>query len=152
MNEEYQRIMALFERMHEGKKVDLEELMDEATAFFAKVKEAVKKGTPEERQELRKMVQDLHDRLAEEAKFISQKAGMSEEEIGRYLENPANFSPARWRSMQETRQRMQEAGKEITRELKAKTPSPRKTSPSPKLPSTSSNKIRKHSRDKWLRS
>ena len=53
---------------------------------------------------------ELYNQMTAETKHITERSGLSEEQLVSFAENPGNFSPEQWRAIQESRQRITKAG------------------------------------------
>ena len=124
LRDEFERLMKLFHEGADGKSISLEEVFTHSLEFFKDLKAKMEKGTPEERQEAMQMMAMLYTQIMEESKKISQKSGLSEEQLMTFAENPSNFTPEQWRAIQESRQKITQAGQELAKAIeKAAKPS-----------------------------
>jgi hypothetical protein len=73
---------------------------------------------------------------------------MTEEQLARFAENPDNFSPEQWKSMQTVKEKLSKRGQELKEAIREKSkesiPNPKKTSLSKKKP--------KITKSGWLKS
>ena len=92
LKDEYQRLMNLFHDGAEGKPINLQDVFSQSLEFFQHLKEQIEKGGPEEKKEAMKMMGEMYQQMIAETKKITEKAGVSEEQLLAYSENPANFS------------------------------------------------------------
>jgi hypothetical protein len=143
MKEEYKRLFDLFSMSREGKEVDLNEVLRESLVFFDQIKETFKDGTEEDKKEMMKVMNEMYQKLMSETKFLAEKSGMSEEELYHYTENPNNFDPEQWKTMQETKKKMFESGRQISSYMKGKKP--------PENAPTYGSKAVRAKKDKWTR-
>lgn len=117
MEEEFSRLMKLFQEAAEGKEVNLEELFKEALNFFVSIKECMTKGTPEEKQAGLQMVTRMHQEMTKASKRIAEKAGMTEEQLSAFSENPSNFTKEQWALLQKSREEIRKTGSQVEKEV-----------------------------------
>lgn len=113
LKEEFNRLMNLFAQGAEGQAVNLDEVFKQSLVFFDHLNAQLQKGTDEEKKEAFLMMSEMYTQMMQQTKKISEKTGMSEEQLARYSENPSNFSPEQWAGIQEARRKMQVAGRGI---------------------------------------
>lgn len=123
LKDEFHRLMALFRDGSEGK-VNLHQLFTESLAFFQHLKEEFEHASPEEKQELMKMMMSMNKEIMEESKRIMKTAGMSEDQLLAYAENPSNFTPEQWKAFQESKSQIHKAGTDLFQEIQKIIPSP----------------------------
>src|SRR5260221_13496339 len=93
LEDEYRRLIQLFEEASTGKSVNLEEVFKESLAFFEHLKVEIATGTPEDKQEAMRMMTELYKQMVGQTKKICETTGLSEEQLVAYAENPQNFTP-----------------------------------------------------------
>jgi hypothetical protein len=147
MEENYKRLLDLLSQDAISKSANLDEVVREAYQFFEGVKQVFQTGTPEEKQEMIRLMREVYTKLATQSQKITDKTGMSEEELLNFSENPNNFSPEQWRLMQEVKKKMSESGRQISTIIRGK---PSKTPGEHKAPK--GKKPRKPHKDQWMRS
>jgi hypothetical protein len=151
LEDDYKRIMDYFHQSIEGKPLNLEELCRESVEFFQKLKEYIEHGTDKEKEEAYLLMHEMYKRLMVECKQLTEKTGLTEEQILSFAENPNNFSSAQWQMIQETRQDMVKTGQALSQFLKKDqehVPIPKPKSP----PSSKKKKIVKSKKSNWMRS
>jgi len=144
--EDYQKLLSMFKNSGE---VPLETICNETVKFFESIRERLESGTEEEKTEITKMMGELSGKLMELVKGVYTKAGLSEEELIAFAEDPENFTPEQWQMMQEAKDQMGQQAKELGKLLGHKQPSEGKAighKPGP------GKKIHKPNRDDWIRS
>jgi len=120
IKDEFKRLSELLAQAQDIKSVQLEEILKEAVIFFNDIKEGFLKGTPEEKKEMIRMMTELQSKLQDIYKSVAEKSGMSEEELYVYSENPSNFSPEQWKLMQETKNKLFEATRQLYQKIEGK--------------------------------
>ncbi len=154
LRDEFNRLMSLFALSSEGKTINLDELFKESVSFFEHLNYQLKNGTYDEKHEALNMMSELYTEMTAQTQRICQKTGMSEEQLATFAENPNNFTPEQWRSVQETKEKMAAAGQDLAKNAKPmlnapkESPSRPASSPSSKPPTTR----KKSKKSDWLRS
>jgi len=115
LKDEFDRLLTLFNEAAEGKTVNLEEVFKECLVFFEHIKEQITTGSAEDKQVALKMMGELYHQMIIVSKQISERSGMSEEQLMAYAENPANFSPAQWNSIQASREKIAKVGQDLAK-------------------------------------
>lgn len=156
LRDEYHRLIALFEAGAEGKPIHLQDVFQQSLQFFEHLKVQIHRGSPEEKKEAMNMMMDMYRVMMEQTKRISQRAGLSEEQLLAFAENPSNFSPEQWHSIQESRDKIFHAGQEIAQAIKefAQDPSSKQQEP-PLIESHEKKKgkgVKKVKRSDWTKS
>ena len=118
LRDEFDRIIELFAQSAEGKPVQLEELFGQCTQFFDQLKQVLREGSSEEKQEALKLMGEMHTKMMGEIKKVSEKTGLTEEQLMAVAENPRNFSQEQWRSIQEAKGKISEAGSDLVQILR----------------------------------
>lgn len=118
LNEEFQRLMQMFEEGAAGKPVQLDLIFKEALTFFEHLNNQLKTGDAEEQKEALTMMKEMHAKINEQLKKIAASTGMSEEQLASYSENPGNFSQKEWAAIQEARHQMSKAGQNLVQSIK----------------------------------
>ena len=121
----------------------------QSVAFFDRLKQQVQKGDEEEKEEAMEMMAQLYERMTQESKKISERAGLSEDELLAYAENPANFTAEQWRALQESKVNISRAGRELAKAVYEKGKEGILPPPEKKKKPTSLKKIKKSG---WMRS
>lgn len=160
LKDEFNRLMNLFAQGAEGQPINLEEVFRQSLAFFDHLNNQLQKGSQEEKKEALMMMSEMYTQMMQETKKICEKTGMSEDQLTSYAENPSNFSPEQWSSIQEARKKMLSAGQNLAKSVSAMDPgSARKTgggSPSAPAPKEGEPKksghVKKSKKNQWMRS
>jgi len=151
LKDEFNRLMQIFHEGAEGKQINLDEVFRQSIEFFQHLKVQIEKGTPEEKKEAMMMMSQMYTRMMEETKKITERSGLSEEQLLNYAENPSNFTPEQWRQIQESKERISEAGKNLAQVIQdlAKGKPPGEPSEEDKKGPASGKKPK---RSQWMRS
>ncbi|MBS0652330.1 MAG: hypothetical protein JSR39_02260 [Verrucomicrobia bacterium] len=160
LKDEFNRLMNLFAQGAEGQAINLEEVFRQSLAFFEHLNVQLQKGSQEEKKEALMMMSEMYTQMMQETKKICEKTGMSEEQLTSYAENPSNFSPEQWSSIQEARKKMLSAGQNLAKSVSAMDPgAARKTGDSsPSAPASKegepkkSGHVKKSKKNQWMRS
>lgn len=115
LREEFSRLIYLYSQAAEGKLGTVEEVFSSSLKFIEHLKEMIKTGDAEDKQAAIRMMKELHDHMKEHTKTICAKTGMTEEKLLADSENPAHFSKEQWQKMQEDKEKLAKAGKELVR-------------------------------------
>lgn len=100
MEDEYEKLMAFFNESNEEKDKKLDMIFHESMRFFEKYKHVLQEGTENERLAMKKKMEALRGKIAEENKRNREQLGLSSEEIRHLAKDPKNFSPAQWEFIQ----------------------------------------------------
>jgi hypothetical protein len=147
LKDDYNRLIKLFHDGAEGKSISLDEVFAQSLEFFNHLKVQIEKGTPDEKKEAMSMMSEMYNQMMSETKRITQRSGLSEEQLLAYAENPANFSAEQWRQIQDSKQRISEAGKDLTKIIQGLT----KGMPAPSS-EKEEKKGKKSKKSRWMRS
>lgn len=115
LKDDFDHLLKLFHEGAEGKLSDLEEVFSQSLEFFNHLKTQIEKGTPEEKQEAIQMMAELYSQMMIATKQITEKSGLSEEQLLSYADNPSNFTPEQWTAIQESRQQISKAGEDLSK-------------------------------------
>lgn len=96
MADEFERIMAFFDLGSEEKEKRLQEVFEDALAYFERFKHVIERGEPEEKKKIIERIVMMRKRIEEETKRICEKTKMSEEELLQFSNDPKNFSKPQW--------------------------------------------------------
>lgn len=135
LQDEFDRLIELFQAASDGKDVDLEEVFRQSVGFFEHLKERIAKGTPEEKLQAIHLMTQMYQKMQAETGKIAKNSGMSEQQLMDYAKNPSNFSPEQWENFQASQSQLKHLGEDIVSEMKrsaipsaSKAESPKKTS------------------------
>lgn len=142
LKDDFDRLLKLFHEGAEGKLPDLEEVFSQSLEFFNHLKTQIEKGTPEEKQEAIKMMGELYSQMMIATKQITEKSGLSEEQLLSYADNPSNFTPEQWTAIQESRQQISKAGEDLAKVVEDMS----------KRPSSPGKEGKKSKKSQWMRS
>ena len=92
---------------------DLPALFKDSLILFERLKNELTTCNPEERQNIISMLAELQQFISSETKKIAEKSGMTEDQLARFAENPDNFSPEQWKSMQTVKEQLSKRGAEL---------------------------------------
>lgn len=149
MQEEFKNLISLLTQTYEGKGIKLDEVLQQTLGLFDNLKSTLKDATPEQKQEMIKSMNEMYTKLSGEAKKFSEKSGLSEEQLYAASENPANYTPEQWKSMQDAKSQLLESTKQISRTIQSDKTGQTAHSPSPDHEKKLHHKVKK---DKWVRS
>jgi hypothetical protein len=151
LKDEYNRLIKLFHEGTEGRAVNLNEVFTHSLEFFQHLKVQIEEGGPEEKKEAMAMMAEMYNQMMLETKKITERSGLSEEQLLAYAENPANFTSEQWQQIQESKSKISEAGQDLTKVLKDLN----KGVPFPGTPSKEEKKGaggKKSKKSQWMRS
>ncbi len=117
LKDEFEQLMALFHQAAEGKPVNLEEVFQHSLRMFEEMKEQIATGSPEDKIEAMRMMSEMYKQMITASKKITEASGLSEEQLSAFAENPANFSPEQWQSIQASKEQISKAGKDLVKKL-----------------------------------
>lgn len=150
LRDEFNRLVKLFHEGAEGKQpVNLEEIFRSSLEFFEHLKAQIQTGTPDEKKEALMMMAELYNQMTAETKHITERSGLSEEQLVSFAENPGNFSPEQWRSIQESRDRITKAGQDLAKVIQMLA---QVAPPAPKEQKEKKHPPKKSKKSEWLRS
>lgn len=115
LKDEYERLLKLFHEGAEGKSINLGEVFSQSVEFFQHLKSQIEKGTPEEKNEAMAMMGEMYNQMMKETQKITQRSGLSEDQLVSFAENSSNFTPEQWQQIQESKQKIFEAGQDLTK-------------------------------------
>src|SRR5580704_17487242 len=92
LRDEYNQLITMFHEVAEGKTLNLEQVFKQSLEFFEHLKAQIVTDTPEEKQEAMKMMAELYNQMITESKKITERTGLTEEQLMAFAENPANFT------------------------------------------------------------
>jgi hypothetical protein len=147
LKDEYNRLIKLFHDGGDGKSINLDEVFSQSIEFFQHLKNQIEKGTDEEKKEAMTMMADMYNQMMAETKKITERSGFSEEQLLAYAENPSNFTPEQWRQIEESKQKISEAGTDLSKALQELT---KGAPPSPGA--KDEKKGKKSKKSQWMRS
>lgn len=149
LQDEFDRLMGLFESAAEGKPVNMEAIFKQSLTFFEKLKEQMSQGSQEDKMKAVQMMTKMYEQMMVETKKIAARAGMTEEQLTEFAKNPANFSKEQWEKFQFSKGEIEHIGAEIIGTMKKEeraAPEAKKEGKVNKIPSPHSAKSR------WMKS
>lgn len=117
IQDEFKKLLEFFAQSAEGKPVNLQEVLGESLQFFNQLKTRLLTGSEEEKKELLGMVNEMYSKLMVESRKMAERAGLSEEQLALFVENPGNFSPEQWAAMNQAKQKMDESTNDLVKAL-----------------------------------
>lgn len=114
IKKEYKKLLAILEESAKLEKVSLEDILKEAVVFFEELRKTFPTASKDEREEMMQMMTHLHGELQRISKETAQKAGMSEDELSAYAENPSNFSPEQWQMVQGSKKQLYDSARKFS--------------------------------------
>ncbi len=154
IQEEFSRLIFMYQQSMEGKGND-QELFQKSMEFLGHLKNELAFGDEESKAAAFRMMQELHQYMKEHAKRISQRLGITEEQLAADIENSTNFTPEQWKNIQESKEKGAVAGKEIVKLFRDEQTKEGKHPPSPEFMASSKKKEPKKKGPKksgWMRS
>lgn len=113
LQEEFFRLIDLFQKASEGKHVRMEDVFSKSLEFIEHLKEQLRTGDEEDKQEAIRMMKELYQCMKDHTKMTCQREGITEEQLLANAENPAYFSPEQWQRIQETKERLKESSRQM---------------------------------------
>jgi hypothetical protein len=111
IQDEFSRLVFMYHEAGEGKGASVEQIFKKTLDFIEQLRQVLVAGDDEDKQAAHRMIAELYKCMQELTQTISKRSGVSEEQLLANSENPANFTPDQWRSMQESKERLANAGK-----------------------------------------
>jgi hypothetical protein len=93
------------------------------------------------------MMAEMYKQMIAETKKITERSGLSEEQLMSYAENPSNFTPEQWKQIQESRQKISEAGQDLSKVIQELS----KGGPIASPPAKEEKKGKKSKKSQWMR-
>ncbi|NNM44190.1 MAG: hypothetical protein HKM07_07595 [Chlamydiae bacterium] len=147
LKDHFEKLLQIFVKGREEKDLDLSALLKETSAFFEEAQKELKTASPDDQKIIFAMIDEMYEKLQSESKRISEKTGMTEEQLMAFSENPKNYSPDQWRDIQNTKKKMMQMGRVVGKILKPSTPKE-----GSEKPLESKKIVRKVKRSDWKRS
>lgn len=153
VEEALEKVNQALDDFYAGKLKDRNQLMKEWISFLDVLTKASKTADAEQKEHYRKLLSHLANKLAQGMLILKDKAGLSESDLTKVVENPNNFAPKVWGELSELKanldQRMQVLLPLLLEGDEGKPP-PKKKKPSPGKSST--NERRRKRRSGWISS
>lgn len=109
----------MFSLAAEGKIIDLQEIFAQSMEFFEKLKTQLQTGSPEEKKEAVALMGEMYSKMMGEVKKISEKTGLTEEQLMTFAENPNNFTQDQWKVIKEAKDKISKTGVDLARIINA---------------------------------
>ena len=113
LQEEFARLIYMYQQAAEGKEGSVKELFQKSLQFIEDLKQQLITGDEEDKQAAVRMMSELYQHMRNHTKSMCEKTGVTEEEMAANAENPANFTPEQWQSMQESKLKLAQSGQEL---------------------------------------
>lgn len=120
MEDEFDKIMEFFDLSPEEREGRMNEVFEDSVEYFERFKHIMLNGTKEEKQEAVKKVMMLKKKIEDETKRVCEKTGMTPEQLAAYSNNPKNFSPEQWESIQGAKKKLDEGVGDIKKMVQEK--------------------------------
>jgi len=146
MSDPYKRLKELLSLPLDERGKHFQELIVAALAFFEKAKYMMTHGSPEEKARAIEEMKKIQLEITQELKRITEQSGMTEEQLGRYLENPNVLPEKDQQLIQESKKQIQQLAQDLKNTLSSSIPS---TSPPPEKEKKAGPKGKKQ---KWIKS
>jgi len=158
LQEEFSRLIYMYQQASEGLLDNVEEVFRKSLDFVEHLKLTIKNGDEEDRAAALKMMRELFSHMQKQTKIVCEKTGITEQQLMANSENPANFTPEQWRSMQEAKGRLAKAGAELSQVIHEKEPVKQEALPSgpasvrpPESKKKPDVKVKRAKRSDWKR-
>ena len=158
IEEEFTRLIDLYQQAAEGKAGSVQEIFQKSLDFIEHLKNELATGDEEEKKAALLMIKELYKYMKGHTKMMSQRSGLTEEQLKTRSENPANFTPQQWKNMQESKKILAKAGEDLVKLLqiqktamkegKAGTPEAMMSKTSPEKKERKKSRARK---SRWMR-
>ena len=109
----FNKIKELFSNFKDMTPESVEKIVGETLKIFTEITEKLNSSNEEEKQEALALATELRSLLEEQAKNAMKSIGMDEEELNAFLNNPQNFSPEEWLSLDQAKSEMKDYRKEL---------------------------------------
>jgi hypothetical protein len=146
----FDNLMKIF-HSEEGKPLDVKALFSECLILFEELKEEMKDASPEERQDMMRLVGEMYKQILTETQKICQNSGMSEEQLIAFTENPSNFTSEQWGVIQDSRMKIHKAGQGLIKTIENKE-TPHKEVHAHTVQSLRKDSTKKPKKSDWRRS
>lgn len=119
IKKEFERLKLRFQKeVSRADNFDLPSLFKDSLMLFERLKNELTTCKPEEKQNIIAMLAELQQFISSETRKIAEKSGMTEDQLARFAENPDNFSPEQWKSMQTVKEQLSKRGAELKKIIK----------------------------------
>jgi hypothetical protein len=159
IQEEFARLIFMYQQAAEGKGRSVEDLFAKTLDFIEHLKELLVTGDEEDKKAAQRMLNELHQHMKEHTESLCKGSGLTEEELMVNSDNAANFTPEQWKSLQEAKERLASAAKGLVKAFHTKEEGSKakETLLSPeslmgKSPEKKEHKGKKTKKSHWMRS
>ncbi len=116
MREEFAKLEALLGELDKPDSLQaITQVLSEAMHLFEKLKDVVRTGTPEEKNEMVRFMNKINELIKKQFELSIKKAGLTEEQFVEISNNPDYFTPEQWQKMQENKKQLAEKNRELYR-------------------------------------
>lgn len=113
LRKEFDNLVSRFQKESKASKVDMMNVFRDSLIFFESIKEALKGADHEEKKEIMKLMGEMHEFLRIEARKIAARAGLTEDQLQSFAENPDNFSPGQWKALEAIKNKLADSAQEV---------------------------------------
>lgn len=96
LREEFTEILNFFSLDVNEKKKNFSEILSKSLQFSEKMQDKILHGTPEDREEVQVILEELKGKVNEETGKLCTQMGISEEDLASYVNNPNNYNAEDW--------------------------------------------------------
>jgi len=101
LEDKFESFFKELEDLAESKSINkMEGFVHEALKFFELIRSKLTSENEEERKEATELAKKLQDKLMEHSQKAFKAAGMNEEELKSFLQQPTNFSEDEWKAFE----------------------------------------------------
>ena len=134
MSKEFEKIKEFFELSEEERTKHFEGVFDNAADFFERFNHIIKNGTPEEKKQVLEELQEVQQFVEKETAKLSEKTGLTPEQLKDYADDKSHFSEEQWNAIQGARERIVHDSEDVKSYLKFKPEVPGSEAPKNKSP------------------
>jgi hypothetical protein len=113
LRKEFDNLVSRFQKESKATNVDMMNVFRDSLVFFESIKEALKEANQEEKKEIMKLMGEMHEFLRLEAKKIAARAGLTEDQLQNFAENPDNFNPVQWKALENIKNKLAHSAQEV---------------------------------------
>lgn len=114
MSEEYRKIQEFFAMNAQEKSKHLKEILEKSIEFFQKFQRVLAEGSPEEKKAMIDEMESFRKQVVAQTESLAKSVGVSQEDLEKYAENPANFTTEQWEALQSAKKKIKEQYDEIS--------------------------------------
>jgi phenylalanine-4-hydroxylase len=113
LRKDFENLVRRFQKESMSNKVDMMNVFKDSLVFFESIKEALREANHEEKKEIMKLMGEMHEFLRLEAKKIAARAGLTEEQMQNFAQNPDNFNPVQWKALENIKDKLAVSAQEV---------------------------------------